>query len=371
MYSVDLLNRRADRFVLWLPGVSLPSPPELVLGVYDQGGSGAFSQLVRQALTPADQPGLWELDPGTLSPRLPDGVYRYWFWVGDAQITDPVAFAVDYTHIKVRDESQHPPGVIKYRDGKLWPCDVDGSEPGRPSISPIDKLPANNHLVIYELPTSWAKGGNDERGVDVDVGTFSDVRALFDQQAKGDRFASISAVSNGAILAELGINALELLPAADAKAKDAWGYATAHYFAPDFDLGTASELVSLVETLNSQNLRFFADVVMAFGHDSYATIAFDPFHIDADKEPDNPDSYQSHAVDQKRVGWGGVLWRYMRDTVTYDPESGQTVMVHPSWAFHKAHLARWVWLLPPPPPPLQTSPYLNVPERPPLTRHPR
>ncbi len=343
MYPVDLLNRRADRFVLWLPGISPASPPELVLGVYSQeGGSGSFNQLVRQALEPADQPDLWELAPGALSPPLQDGVYSYWFRVQDAVITDPMAFTVDYTYAKDRSESEQPPGVIKYRAQKLWPCDIDGTEPGRPSVPPIDNLPANNHLVIYELPTSWAKGGTDERGVDVDVGTFADVKALFDVDSKGNRFASVSAVSNEAILTDLGINALELLPAADAKAKDAWGYATAHYFAPDYDLGSASELVSLIETIGDQNVRFFTDVVMAFGHDAYGVVDFDQFHIDVNKEPNNPDSYQSHAVGQKRDGWGGLLWRYIQDTTTYDPETGVKATVHPSWAFHKSHLTRWV-----------------------------
>src|SRR6185437_15947367 len=29
-------------------------------------------------------------------------------------------------------------------------------------------------------------------------------------------------------------------------------------------------------------------------------------------------------------------------TQTYDPESGTTQAVHPSWVFHRAHLARWM-----------------------------
>jgi len=340
MYAVDILNRRASSFVLWLPGITPPNPPQLVLGTYDQ--SGTFKEVVHKALKPADKPHLWHLDPTDLDSKLPEGVYRYWFQVGGSLVTDPMAYTVDYGHVKDRSEDVQPPGVIKYRDGKLWPCDVDGTEPGRPRVPPVEKLPANNHLVIYELPTSWAKGGNDDRGVDVDVGTFADVKALFDVDTQGKRFASISAVRNEAILAELGINALELLPAADGKSRGAWGYATANYFAPDYDLGTASELVSLVDTINDQNIRLFTDVVMAFGHDPYGAADFSQFHINPNDEPNNPDSYQSHAVGQKRDGYGGMLWRYIQDTVTYDPEAGEETMVHPSWAFHKSHLTRWV-----------------------------
>jgi hypothetical protein len=39
-------------------------------------------------------------------------------------------------------------------------------------------------------------------------------------------------------LAQLGVNALELLPPADSFCdRRSWGYATSNYFAPDFDLG--------------------------------------------------------------------------------------------------------------------------------------
>jgi hypothetical protein len=42
-------------------------------------------------------------------------------------------------------------------------------------------------MVIYELPTSWAKYKNIG-GVQVNVGTFTDFLALFDLQTAGDRF---------------------------------------------------------------------------------------------------------------------------------------------------------------------------------------
>lgn len=342
-YSVDILNRRSKGFILWSPGKAFTTAPELILGTYEKGAEGTFKQLVQQPLTTSPEtPGLWSLDLKSISPKLPDGVYHYKFKVGNDTVTDPFAFAVDYTHVGHRTGSVQPHAVIKCRDGKLWPCDFQGAETTPPPKPGLEKLPANNHLVIYELPTTWAKSGTDERGVDYDVGTFADVRALFDTKTHGARFASVAAVRNEAILAELGVNALELLPAADARAKGEWGYATAHYFAPDFDLGPASDLVSLVETIQSQNVRFFTDVVMAFGHDSYGTIDFDTFHIRPWEERENPDSYQSHADGVLRDGWGGMLWRYIKTTEAYDPVTGQVDTVHPSWAFHEAHLARWM-----------------------------
>ncbi|KAL1890516.1 hypothetical protein Sste5346_008184 [Sporothrix stenoceras] len=357
-YAADILNLRGGYFVFWLPDVSPLDPPRLLLGTYSSDGN-TFQKLVQQDFVVADndRAGLWLLDPNTLNPSLDDGtVYHYWFQLGGVTVTDPFAFTVDYgvggmADPKARTESLQPAAVIKFRGGQLWPCDVDGNGPALPTLSSTT-LAANNHMVIYELPTSWAKGGTDADGdMNVDVGTFADVQALFDSNARGRNFASIHTVGAGAILQELGVNALELLPAADAKPRGAWGYATAHYFAPDFDLGTASELVELVSTIQGQGVRFFADVVMAFGHDSYGTLTDNGtaaiFHINPTAEPDNPDSYQGHTMGgQLRDGFGGQSWRYIKTVAgtAYDPESGQTVTdgVHPSWVFHKSHLTRWM-----------------------------
>ena len=297
----------------------------------------------------SDVADLWELDPNDISPPLQNNtVYYYWFEVTDMsssnlgilRTTDPIAYAVDYSVTNNRDEVVQPAAVIKFRDAKLWPCDIDGSEPAQVTIPTQDSIPDNNHVVIYELPTSWAKY-RTVGGVEIQAGTFADVLALFDVSAPGNRFSSISQVSDEAILADLGVNVLELLPAADAKPVDDWGYATAHYFTPDYDLGSSSELAKLVEFIHTKNIRFFTDVVMAFGHDPYAYIAYSQFHIDPSPEPNNPDTYQSHNQG-RRNGWGGRLWRYIQNTNTYDPQSGNVGTVHPSWSFHKAHLTRWM-----------------------------
>ncbi|GAB1310700.1 Alpha amylase, catalytic domain subfamily [Madurella fahalii] len=350
MYPVDILNQRHEHFVLWVPGASV-FPPVLVIGTKNDG---VFRQIAKAPLSLSEQArGLWTLDPASVSPTLEDGVYRYWFEVQDTSpdkrgtmlVTDPFAFSVDYSVATTgKDRGWYQPAaVIKYRDGKLWPCDDDGTELRPPSTPDQAALPSNNQIVIYELPTSWAKVGDDSRGVDVDVGTFADVLALFDTSVAGGRFASVSAVRHGAILAELGINALELLPAADGKIKKEWGYATAHYFATDQDLGSSSDLRRLVDKIHSQGVRLFADVVMAFGHDPYIYIDFSNFHLLPYLERDNPDSYQSHANGVLRDAYGGNSWRYIRTVQSYDPESGAgNVAVHPSWVFHRAHLTRWM-----------------------------
>jgi pullulanase len=349
--TFDLLRRRENKFTLWIPGQTAgSSPPLIVLGTISSATSLAtFNEVFKGALVRADKPDLWELDPNTINPPLKDGaVYSYWFKVVDTSsaepstilVTDPLAYTIDYRLTQSRDDNVQPASVIKFRDHKLWPCDIDGNEPKKVAVPAQEAIPDNNHLVIYELPISWAKG-KEVGNVQVDVGTFKDVLALFDVNTTGDRFKDIPSISHEAIVNDLGINALEILPVADAKSKGEWGYATAHYFAPDADLGAASDLVKVVEYIHSKNIRLFLDVVMAFGHDPYGYIALDQFHIDPRAEPKNPDSYQSHQS-ELRDGYGGRSWRYLKDTLTYDPQSGDTAVVHPAWAFHQAHLHRWM-----------------------------
>ena len=355
MYLADILNQRHERFLVWVPRSDGPAaqPPVLVVGTRGTN-SDAFNKIGRFPLVhSSDKVGLWVLDPASISPPLHDGVYRYWFEVQDTSpekrgtllVTDPFAFTVDYSvATSIEDSARYQPAaVIKLRDGKLWDCDPDGTEPQPPVVPDQTALPSNNHLVIYELPTSWTTAGDDPRGDDVDVGTFADVLALFDPAVGGRRFSSIAAVRGGAILTELGINALQLLPAADAKVRAEWGYATANYFAPDHDLGSSSDLVRLVDKIHSQDVRFLTDVVMAFGHDPYSYIDFGNFHLRPPLERDNPDSYQSNTNGQLRDGYGGSSWRYIRSVESYDPETGEgNTTVHPSWAFHHCHLTRWM-----------------------------
>lgn len=144
----------------------------------------------------------------------------------------------------------------------------------------------------------------------VDKGTFADMRELFDVDAdptdsntRPGFAASIPAFGRGrGLLPKLGVNAFELLPAADAAPRGEWGYATANYLSPNADMGSASDLASLVETIHAHKDRLFTDVVMAFGHNPYQHVNFPKFHIRADAEPRNPDAYQSHTNGQKREG---------------------------------------------------------------------
>ena len=81
--------------------------------------------------------------------------------------TDPIAFTVDWR--VTRDGA--PAAVVAFEDGELRLCDPDGT-PAQPAVAIASDVAApNNRLVIYELPTSWARI-NIHGDPQVGVGTF-------------------------------------------------------------------------------------------------------------------------------------------------------------------------------------------------------
>src|SRR5262249_1267768 len=147
----------------------------------------------------------------------------------------------------------------------------------------------NNRLVIYEMPTAWSRI-QPGAGVETAAGTFRDVTALIDWNAGGANFSELAVVQPGrSYLAELGVNALELLPPADSFYPRTWDYGTSNFFAPDHELGfpeghaspTANaDLTALVLACHRSGVRFFVDVVLAFGKlDSYKSADYPEFHI--------------------------------------------------------------------------------------------
>jgi pullulanase len=361
--EVDLFKRKQTAFVLWRPARTTIAP-KLVIGEFQPGNPPAL--INRHEFDLALLPGktdLWGIEASACG--LTDGqVYHYWFEITDSsptrngsriECTDPTAFTVDWRLLgdplpaPYKGEDQDPAAVIKFQQGRLVPCDPAG-ETVAPA-NPVTAGQANNRSVIYELPTSWSKinvSGDPQIG----VGTFRDVLALVDENAAAANFSGIHALRPGrSHLQELGINALELLPIADSFVEREWGYATSNYFAPDFDLGfpignasptSSLDLVALVNACHALGVRFFIDVVMAFGtRAAMENVNFDEFHIDPGRSPDDPERFQS-SNQGVRDGFGGKLWRYGRAVTGYDPISGNTASIVPARQFMKAYLLRWL-----------------------------
>lgn len=256
-FEWEIFERRSAAFVLWT-ATETDTAPSLVIGkILRKAGSGpdefTFKKLLQKPLQKLDhsQSWLWELGVGDIASELSeailstenqqsaasgDGVYHYWFKVkdrgpngssNDVLVTDPFATAVDYRLRQYPDGINQPASVIKVdiANCKLLSCDPSGKElnPVKKHTDGITKVPKNNELVIYELPASWTKATSDKKDA-TDVGTFRDVLALLKKDEPGMNFVSLDIISQQAILADLGVNGLELLPPTDSKVRDEWGY---------------------------------------------------------------------------------------------------------------------------------------------------
>jgi pullulanase len=95
---------------------------------------------------------------------------------------------------------------------------------------------------------------------------------MLDNSAQSPNFDELEAAQAGhAHIADLGVNAIELLPPADSYYSRQWRYGTSHDFAPDQDLGqpefnswpTANaDLCRLAGTCHALNIRLIDDVVL-------------------------------------------------------------------------------------------------------------
>jgi 1,4-alpha-glucan branching enzyme len=374
MLPSDLLLRRQTHFTLWRPRIG-GQAPVLVIGNFVAGNPNGFIHRVDIPLSVVDPdlPGLWAVAAADCG--LADGIYHYWFQVENTNpadpagapilCSDPFATTVDWRLLSGvlpagfnNDTDRQPAAVIQVRQGQLFPVDPGGEFAAFPNDPSPDTLPTNNHLVIYELPSAWTRAqgaGQNQRG----VGTFKDVLALVDENAGGANFEGLGVLQPGrSYLSELGVNALELLPAADSFFKRAWGYDTAHFLAPDWELGfpdgqaasTANfDLAALVQSCHRHGVRFFIDVVMAFGrNEAYRWIDFEDFYIaDPSAHAGDPDALTSRRGDgsqSPRDGFGSTVFRYTRALAqaAYDPISGSVSDTAPARALMYSYITRWM-----------------------------
>lgn len=376
--SANLLVRKQTSFVLWRVGNPNP-PPKLIIGQLQSGNPITLTS--KQELAMQLVPGytdLWEIAAADC--HLTDGrVYHYWFEVSVSHperpastrllITDPTAYTVDWRLRGPRvgpgfdDADRYPASVLKFSGGRLVAADVHGEIGHLTNEPPPNTLPTNNRLVIYELPTTWTRS-TEVGGRDMGIGTFRDVTALIDANVHGANFDDLDVTRLGrAYLAELHVNALELLPPADSTYNRQWGYGTTNYLAPDFELGFPYTFASpapnhllaeLISVCHQNKIRFFIDVVMAFSKDNpYLAANCDDFFIlNPAKDKSDPDAHNSRGKDDGnlRNGFGASLFRYAKAVQGYDPfpststheSPNQSVAIFPARQLMKTALARWM-----------------------------
>src|SRR6266849_5004452 len=195
--SANLLERRASHFLLWRPTQS-PVPPRLIVGRFLAGNPPTLAGERQHSMTAVvGVDGLWEIAAADLG-LIEGDIVHYWFEVEDTQphreqsrtvrCTDPAAHTVDWR--LTAETGSQPAAVLQFSSGRLVICDPGGEKPDFKDDAPLDQLPENNHLMIYELPTAWTRSqgqGQRERA----VGTFRDVRALVDETISGVNFEGL------------------------------------------------------------------------------------------------------------------------------------------------------------------------------------
>ncbi len=177
-------------------------------------------------------PGWWEIDLDLLA--LPDGDYEYEFVVdGKTVVADP--YAEEITRFGGYR------GIFTIVAGKRVrkPFHWDGE------MSPGVSLPQNNRIVIFEMPIRWMSSDPAENAPLVELGTFDSV--IFEHLDD---------------LAGMGVNCIELMPVEDSPQTLNWGYGTRFFFAPDYDIGTPTEMKFFIKTCHRRGIRVLLDVVM-------------------------------------------------------------------------------------------------------------
>ena len=211
-----------------------------------------------------ERAGWCEIDLNDL--HLDDGVYEYEF-ILDRHVASPIPdpFAEELTRFGGYR------GVFRIVDGQRRRLPFSWDD----EFTPGAELAQNHQLVIYELPLRWVENA-PEHTRQVGLGTF-----------EGAVFRHLDRI------ADLGINAIELLPVQDSPDTLNWGYGTRFFFAPDLDMGGPIGMRYFVKQCHRRGIRVIFDVVM--NHDGgcpLRRLSFDDYFLEhPGQEPGRGDDY--------------------------------------------------------------------------------
>ncbi len=166
---------------------------------------------------------------------LEDGIYQYKFRVQSrshflqpnawVEINDPYMMEMD---LHSKNGIVHVKSSQLVRDTYVWKHD--------------DKeLPANHELVMYEMHIADFVGGEID---------------------KPDKFKR--AIAKLDYLADLGVNAIELMPITEYAGNYRWGYLVRYYFAPESSYGTPEDLKHFIDECHARGIRVILDGI--FNH---------------------------------------------------------------------------------------------------------
>jgi len=185
-------------------------------------------------------------------------IYGYQYLVdGELIIADPYTEMTLDPNDKWIDESTYP-GLKPYPDG-LTTGITSVFQPGRESyawthtgFTPPDK----ENLIIYEL--------------------------LVRDFLEAHDWTTLTDTLN--YLAELGINAIELMPLNEFEGNESWGYNPSFYFAADKYYGPADDLKVFIDSCHGRNIAVIMDMVLnhSYGQSPLVQLYFENDKVGAD-----------------------------------------------------------------------------------------
>ncbi len=218
--------------------------------------------------------------------KLADGAYEYEF-ILDGDVDRPVAdpYADEITRFGGYR------GIFHIKQGQRWHQPFSWQD----EITSANPLPANNQMVIYEMPLRWMSTPPGETGSmrQLGLGTFD--RVIFEHLDD---------------LTALGINCIELLPVQDSADTLNWGYGTRFFFAPDIDMGSPVDLKFFIKSCHQRGIRVFLDVVMNHARECpLEQLAESWFFLNSrDEEPGRGEDYGARLFRYRATGGDDRFW---------------------------------------------------------------
>ncbi|MEG4283013.1 alpha-amylase family glycosyl hydrolase [Microcoleus sp. A006_D1] len=194
--------------------------------------------------------------------ELKDGVYQYkfrvqsksWFLEADqwVDVVDPYATDID-------NPTQN--ALIRIKDGDRIVDTYVWQHDDKP-------LPGDRELVIYEMHVADFSGGEA------------------DPLARGKYEHVVEKLD---YLAELGINAIELMPLKEYPGDYSWGYNPRYFFAAESSYGTTAELKNLIDECHGRGIRVIMDGIYNHSESSspLTQIDHDYWYHHAPRDADN------------------------------------------------------------------------------------
>ncbi|MDS3861518.1 alpha-amylase family glycosyl hydrolase [Thermosynechococcaceae cyanobacterium BACA0444] len=194
--------------------------------------------------------------------ELEDGTYHYkfrvqsksWFVEPDQwlEVVDPYATDID-------NSTQN--GVVQIKNGQKIVDTYIWKHDNKP-------LPSDRELVIYELHVADFSGGEPDRYV---RGKYKHVVEKLD------------------FLADLGINAIELMPLKEYPGDYSWGYNPRYFFAAESSYGSTDELKNLIDECHARGIRVIMDGIYNHSESSspLTQIDHDYWYHHSPRDPDN------------------------------------------------------------------------------------